>query len=210
MVFFEPKNPALSLFFDLRDCLRSHGDDRWEAVEVGLVEREGLLGSVHLLGKQLGSARCFMQIAGTGIRIEFRKLERVFLQKQESHCRVLHYVQCGRLVLTQFSACNRVHEVEERLARLLLMIEDRLGQPDLSLTQDFWAKCSDRRFTVTVVAATLQRGGLIEFRRGQVKVLDRERLETVACECYAKTRTLFQNLYADRFAPSRQTVRWST
>lgn len=174
-----------------------------QAVEVGLFGREGLPGSVHLLGKQLGSARCFMQVAGTGMRIEFRKLERAFMENQGLHRRVLQHVQYDCLVLSQLSACNRVHELEERLARWLLMVEDRPGRPDLPLTQEFLGQMlGTRRSTVTVVAGTLQRSGFIEYRRGQVKILDRDGLENVACGCYPMTRKFFRNLYAEGLAPS--------
>lgn len=176
-----------------------------EAVEVGLLGREGLPGSIHLLGAQLGSARCFMQIDGTGMRIEFRKFEQAFRENPVLHRRVLQQVQYEALILSQLSACNRVHEVEERLARWLLMVEDRLGLPDLPLTQEFLGEMlGARRSTVTVVAGTLQRSGLIEYRRGHVRILHRDRLEDVACECYPVTRKLFRNLYRDPAASPQQ------
>jgi CRP-like cAMP-binding protein len=173
-----------------------------EVVEVGLLGREGLPGSIYLLGAQLGSTRCFMQVGGSGMRIEFRKFEQAFMENPELHRRVLQHVQYESFTLSQLSACNGVHEMEERLSRWLLMAEDRLGQPDLPLTQEFLGEMlGARRSTVTVVAGTLQRSGLIEYHRGRVKILDREGLEDVACECYPTTRKLFQNLYKDRVAP---------
>jgi CRP-like cAMP-binding protein len=169
-----------------------------EAVEVGLVGREGIAGSIHLLGRQVGSARCFMQVGGSGMRMAFSKFEKSFTEGVGLHRRVLQYVQYESLILSQLAACNRVHEVEERLARWLLMVEDRHGQSALPLTQEFLGEMlGARRSTVTVVAGTLQRSGLIEYHRGHIKILDRDRLEDVACECYPITRRLFQNLYQD-------------
>jgi CRP-like cAMP-binding protein len=174
------------------------------AVEVGLVGREGIPGSVYLLGAQLGSARCFMQIGGSAMRMEFRRFEQAFLQIPELHRRVLQFVQYESLILGQLSACNRVHEVEERLARWLLMVEDRYGLSELPLTQEFLSEMlGTRRSTVTVVAGTLQRGGLIEYYRGHIKILDRDRLEDAGCECYPTTRKLFENLYREAPSPSR-------
>ena len=84
------------------------------------------------------------------------------------------------------------------------MVEDRLGQPELPLTQEFLGQMlGARRSSVTLVAGALQRSGLIEYRRGHVKVLDRLALEDAACECYPMTRKLFQNLYKDGMTPSR-------
>ena len=175
-----------------------------EEVEVGLLGREGLPGSIHLLGPQTGSARCFMQVAGSGMRMGFQKFQKAFMEIPELHRLVLRHVQYDVLILAQLAACNRVHEVEERLARWLLMVEDRLGQPDLALTQEFLGQMlGARRSSVTVVAGILQRSGLIEYHRGHVKILDRIALEDAACECYPMTRKLFQNLYKDGVAPSR-------
>ena len=168
-----------------------------DAVEVGLIGHEGVSASIHLLGKQQGSSRCFMQVAGTALRMEFPAFQQKFAQLPGLHERVLQYVQYDNLVLSQLSACNRVHEVEDRLARWLLMVSDRLGKSELHLTQEFLAQMlGTRRSTVTVTAGALQRSGLIEYRRGEVKILDRESLENVACECYAFTRKVLRNLYA--------------
>lgn len=167
-----------------------------EALEVGLVGREGFAGGVHLLGPELGSSRCFMQIAGTALRMDFRRFGCAFQHQPGLRHRVLQYVQYETYILNQLSACNRVHELEERLARWLLMVADRLGSSDIPLTQEFLGQMlGTRRSTVTVAAGILQRSGLIEYRRGHVKILDRQALEGAACECYAITRRLFHNLF---------------
>ncbi|MFN2974924.1 Crp/Fnr family transcriptional regulator [Terriglobus aquaticus] len=182
-----------------------------EGVEVGLLGREGLLGSLQLLGPHRGSARCFMQIGGSGLRMDFRKFQKAFLENPDLHRLVLQHVQYDGLNLGQLAACNRVHEIEERLARWLLMVEDRLGEPDLPLTQEFLGQMlGAQRSTVTLVAGTLQRDGLIEYHRGHVKIVDRPALENAACECYSITRKLFQNLYqGERGAVPRDGLRTS-
>jgi Mn-dependent DtxR family transcriptional regulator len=85
----------------------------------------------------------------------------------------------------QSTACNAVHSVEQRLARWLLLAEDRVGKSDFPLTQEFVAiMLGTTRPTVTVVAGTLQRAGLIKYHRGHVTILDRHKLESASCECY--------------------------
>jgi CRP-like cAMP-binding protein len=85
----------------------------------------------------------------------------------------------------QIAACNRLHEVEERLARWLLMSQDLLGSNELPLTQDLLGQMlGTRRSSVSLAAGTLHRAGLISYRRGKVTVLDKERLEDAGCECY--------------------------
>jgi CRP-like cAMP-binding protein len=95
------------------------------------------------------------------------------------------FSQVMTLQATQLAACNRLHEVEERLARWLLMSADRIGSNSLPLTQEFLAQMlGTRRSSVTVSAGILQKAGLIAQNRGGVKIVNRRRLEEAACECY--------------------------
>ncbi len=174
-----------------------------EAVEVGMVGREGMLGAIYLLGPHTGPTRCFMQIEGAGLRMSFRRFQQEFETRTALRRCVLEHVQQQTLILEQLSACNRLHEVEERLARWLLMVADRVGDSYLGLTQEFLSQMlGARRSTVTIVAGALQRSGLIEYRRGKVHILDRENLENAACECYGVTRRLFNSLYNEAPANS--------
>ncbi len=169
-----------------------------DAAEVGLVGQEGIPEGLHLLGPGRVQTSCFMQIAGTGLRMRYSEFERLFQRDAVIRRAVLGFVQYQHLVLAQVAACNRLHEVEERLARWLLMVSDRLGASDLPLTQEFLAQMlGARRSTVTLVAGSLQRSGLIEYRRGEVSILDREALESTACECYPVTRDALQRLSND-------------
>jgi CRP-like cAMP-binding protein len=151
--------------------------------------------ALHLLGPALIQTNCFMQIAGTGLRMRFKDFEQLFQRDEAVRRPVLRYVQFQNLVLSQIAACNRLHEVEERLARWLLMVSDRIGDSELRLTQEFLSQMlGARRSTVTLVAGTLQRGGLIEYSRGDVKILDRDKLESAACECYRITQDALKRL----------------
>src|SRR5258708_37861214 len=101
------------------------------------------------------------------------------------------YAQALIGFIMQSTACNAVHSVEQRLARWLLMAEDRMESDDFPLTQEFAAMMlGTTRPTVSLVAATLQKAGLITYHRGHVKVLDREKLEDASCECYRAATTL--------------------
>ncbi len=174
-----------------------------EAAEVGLVGFEGVPESLQLLGPALMQTNCFMQIGGTGLRMRFKDFERLFQQDEAIRRAVLRFVQFQNLVLSQIAACNRLHEVEERLARWLLMVSDRIGSPELHLTQEFLSQMlGARRSTVTLVAGALQRSGLIEYTRGEVKILDRDGLQSAACECYLVTRDALQRLNQPAMPPT--------
>jgi CRP-like cAMP-binding protein len=96
--------------------------------------------------------------------------------------------------LAQIAACNRLHEVDERLARWLLMSHDRIGSDALPLTQEFLAQMLGiRRASVSVAASILQRAGLIKYARGRVTIVDRSGLEEAACECYEAIRQQLEN-----------------
>lgn len=167
-----------------------------EAAEVSMIGREGVVGDLNLLGPQVGGSRCMMQLAGTGLRIEKKEFQRRFDADELLRRRVLRHVHYQTNVLAQVSACNRLHEAEERLARWLLMVADRTGDPEMALTQEFLAEMiGTRRSTVTLIAGTLQRAGMIEYTWGRIRIVDRPRLEDTACECNKVVRKLYHHLY---------------
>lgn len=161
------------------------------SVETGLWTRDGLAECMHIAGSDRVPTRCFMQIAGTALRMPFADLLREFETVESLRASILQSIQNQALILSQLVACNRLHEVEERLARWILMLQDRLQENVLAITQEFLAEMlGSRRTTVTMAAGALQRIGLIEYQRGRVHILDRERLESAACECYPVIRKL--------------------
>jgi CRP-like cAMP-binding protein len=164
--------------------------------EVGLIGREGAVGSFHLLGPAKVATSCFIQLEATSLRIPFPALVHAFRSNEEIRDRILEFVQEQAVSLSQLAGCNRLHESEERLARWLLMAQDRTGTDVLDFTQEFLGMMlGARRTTVTVIAGVLQRSGLIEYRRGKVTILDRESLEAAACDCYQLTKQLYSGLY---------------
>lgn len=168
-----------------------------ESVEVIMIGREGLVGSPELIGPGVPHTQCFIQSEATAMRIALPDLRRAFRESEEIRGRVLEFLQAQVFCLSQIAACHRLHSAEERLARWLLMVRDRLGSDMLVLTQEFLAQMlGSRRSTVNLVAGTLQRSGLIEYSRGRVRILDGERLESVACGCYQVMKNINRKLYS--------------
>jgi len=164
--------------------------------EVGVVGVEGLIGGVHLMGPAKVSTNSFMQLSGAGLKIPFPELKKAFMESEEIRSRILEFNQEQSLTVSQIAGCNRLHEAEERLARWMLMANDRTQMNPLNFTQEFLGMMlGARRTTVTLVAGILQKAGLIEFTRGRVMIVDREKLTAAACDCYPIARDLFVNLY---------------
>ena len=167
------------------------------SVETGMWAREGLVECMHLAGSDRIPSRCFMQMGGSALRMSFADLERDVENLEPLRAAIHRSIQTQALILGQLVACNRLHEVEERLARWLLMLQDRTPGDEILITQEFLAEMlGSRRTTVTLAAGALQRIGLIEYQRGRVHILDRNRLESAACECYPVIRKLSNGLIA--------------
>lgn len=157
-----------------------------KSVEVGLCGSEGFVGIPLTVGFSTAPTRVIIQVAGSGFRVSAKNLA-LALRECPKLARGL---QRAALELTlqssQVAACNRLHGVDARLARWLLMSQDRLGGELIPLTQEFLAHMlGTRRASVTVAAGMLQRAGLITYTRGSVKIQNRAQLEEAACECYA-------------------------
>jgi CRP-like cAMP-binding protein len=196
VLFEADASPASAYFVTSGLASVVSGMEDGAAVEVGMHGREGVAGAFQVLGPTASPMRCFMQIEGTGLRIAMGDLRAAFRSSEEIREKLLENVQKESMILGQIAACNRLHEAEERLARWLLMVQDRTQSDMLDLTQEFLAEMlGSRRATVTVVAGTLQRSGLIEYHRGRVKILDREGLESAACDCYRVVRDLRGDVY---------------
>jgi CRP-like cAMP-binding protein len=156
-----------------------------KSVEVGLVGKEGVVGLPLLVGFRTAATRAISQIDATAFRVDGEALI-AFLRKFPMLERSLQqYSLTFTMEITQIAACNRLHDVEERLARWLLMCADRVKSTELPLTQEFLAQMlGTRRSSVTVAAGILQKAAMIAYNRGDVKIIDRPKLEAAACECY--------------------------
>ncbi|HEY1527471.1 MAG TPA: Crp/Fnr family transcriptional regulator [Candidatus Angelobacter sp.] len=155
------------------------------SVEVGVVGREGLVGLPVLFGTGQIPTHTFMQISGSGFRIKSQHLKAEFDRPGKLRDNCGRYFQSHLVQVSSTAACNRVHNIEERLARWLLLCQDRTTLSRLPLTHEFLAQMlGTGRATVSLAAEILQRAKLIEYSRGKVDVLDRKGLEAAACECY--------------------------
>jgi CRP-like cAMP-binding protein len=157
-----------------------------KSIEVGLTGKEGFVGIPLLVGMKQSPTRIVMQVSGSGFRIKPNDLMELLGVCPTLKNSLLRYSQELAIQTSQVAACNRVHEVDQRLARWLLMSQDRLGGDIVPLTQEFLAHMlGTRRASVTVAASRLQAAGLIHYKRGRVQVVDREKLEAACCECYS-------------------------
>jgi CRP-like cAMP-binding protein len=156
-----------------------------KSVEVGLIGKEGFSGTPLVAGFRTSHTRTVIQGDATAFRVDADVLRAALPKSPVLERQLNRYGQLLAVQVTQIAACNRLHEVNERLARWLLMTQDRIGSHDLPLTQEFLAQMlGTRRSSVTVSAGTLQKAGLITYSRGNVSILERSRLEEASCDCY--------------------------
>ena len=185
-VLHEPAEPIKFGYFmnsGLASILSVMEDGK--SVEVGLTGKEGFVGCPLIVGLRTAPTRAVIQIEGSAFRIRAADLRQGLRRCPTLENRIQRFVQIMAMQGSQVAACNRLHEVSERLARWLLMSQDRVNSDTVSLTQEFLAHMlGTRRSSVTVAAGTLQKAGLITYTRGSVKIKNRAGLLTAACECY--------------------------
>jgi CRP-like cAMP-binding protein len=156
-----------------------------KTVEVGLIGKEGFVGLPLIAGFRSSSLRSNVQIEGTAFRIAADALSDSLVRCPKLTLRLHQFSQVMTMQVAQIAACNRLHEVEERLARWLLMCADRAGDHRLPLTQELLGQMlGARRASVTIATGVLQKAGFINYRRGEVKILNKRKLEETSCECY--------------------------
>ena len=168
------------------------------SAEIGLWGSEGVVPCFHLLGGMpQAPSRCIVQMEVKALRIPFPDMRREVDRSEPFRKLLLRCAQRRSMILSQIAACNRLHGAEERLARWLSTAHDLTGTSSISLSQGFLADIlGSRRTTVTLAAGTLRRRKLISYKRGQIQILDLEKLRAAACECYETVRGLFENFYA--------------
>jgi CRP-like cAMP-binding protein len=156
------------------------------SVEVGIVGKEGMVGMSLTGGMRQGAFRAIMQIAGIGARVRADVFLEVLLVAPHLRAELSRFSLMHGMQVAQLAACNRLHEVEQRLIRWLLMCQDRVESQKLPLTHEFLAQMLGAgRPSVSLATAVLENAGLIENLRGTVKILDRKSLEQIVCECYS-------------------------
>jgi CRP-like cAMP-binding protein len=164
-------------------------------VETAISGKEGIVGFSVLLGTKSMPTRTFIQIAGEGYKIKVKRLLEEFGNSPTLRKNINFYIQASLMQTAQTAACNRLHDIAERLARWLLMCHDRMESDSFYITHEFLGHMlGTPRSTVTLAAGILQRAGLVSYSRGKVNIRDRHGLEKVSCECYSTLRKQFEEL----------------
>jgi CRP-like cAMP-binding protein len=166
-----------------------------QSVEVGLVGREGMAGISLISGLIDSPYRAIVQIANGGWRMEADTFKEEFNKGGAFHDLILRYQHGLMMQIANTAVCNRLHPVEQRLARWLLMTQDRVQANELYLTHEFIATMLGvGRVPVTLAAGMLQKAGLIQYSRGEITISNRAGLELVACECYLLSKAEFDKV----------------
>jgi CRP-like cAMP-binding protein len=192
----EDGQTATDVYF-LEDGVASHvvTTQDGKMVEASIIGRCGMVGIPVLLGTNSMPGRTFVQIPGSGFRLSAEIVHREFDCPGEFRRRLLRYLQARMIQTSQSAACNRLHDVDQRLARWLLLCRDRMDSDRLPLTHEFLSQMLGApRTTVTLAAGDLQKAGLIESSRGTILIVNRKGLEDVACECYEVIRAEYARL----------------
>ena len=165
-------------------------------VEVATIGREGAIGVAAVLDNpRVTSAVIVQGESETCYRMRAGTFRREIDRRGAFHELMAQYAQALFGFVAQSTVCNAVHSVEQRLARWLLMARDRMGRDDFPLTQEFVAMMlGASRPTVSIVAGTLQKAGLITYHRGHVTILDGRKLEAASCECYRAVTNLLRGV----------------
>jgi CRP-like cAMP-binding protein len=153
-------------------------------VEVGVVGSEGYVGAGLAIGLSRSSVREIVQIAGDGFKMMGNALERILRSAPQLQIILNRHSGLQGMQVAQTAACNRLHDIQQRLARWLLMTRDRVSLAVLPITHDFIATMMGTDRSTVSLAAVLQKNGIIEYVRGAVKIVNRRRLEKSAYECY--------------------------
>jgi CRP-like cAMP-binding protein len=157
-----------------------------KTVEAGIVGNEGVIGIPAIVGLPRSPLQEITQISSNGVRVPTTALQEIISTAPQLRRRLELYAVILGLQLAQTAACNRLHGVEQRLARWLLMARDRVESAALPITHDFLATMlGTDRPSVSLAAGVLQKNGIIEYNRGSVRILNRDELRRVACECYS-------------------------
>ena len=193
-----PGNPIEHLFFveeGMASMTTTFNDG--SQVEVGMFGYASVIGVSALMGAKRSLNRIYTQIEGSGFSCTVETARKEFRRGGIFHELMLRYVQAQLLQAAQSAACNAKHNMEQRLARWLLLCSDRVHTETLNLSHEFLADMlGSTRPTVSIAAGSLKEEGLIDYNRGVIRILDAKRLEERACECYQVIKNYLDNYAA--------------
>lgn len=194
---YEPNQRITNLYFPL-SCVFSMiirmSDGR--TAEAGIIGSREIVGVNAFLGGKISQATYIVQVPGDALEIDVNIMIEEFNRNEQMRDIMLRYVQVFIAQISQTAACNSLHPVEQRLARWLLEVQDRIQQKNLRLTQEFIADMlGTRRSGVTQTAQKLQARELIRYHRGNIEILDLPKLEASSCECFRTIKQQYDRLF---------------
>ena len=165
------------------------------SLEVSLIGSEGISAVFSLLGSAPPISRCVMQMQGSGYKLHFELLRSLFLSYDELRDAILNFAQQQSFLANQLAVCSALHNVDQRLARWLLMAQDRVGSDHIRMTHDSLARLLGvHRPSITLSIAESSQSGFIKAGSNLITILMREGLEATACDCYPVTRLLLESI----------------
>ncbi|MBR2515577.1 MAG: Crp/Fnr family transcriptional regulator [Halomonas sp.] len=195
-VLFQPADTVSHVYFPIDSFISLiaiiDADNR---LEVAMAGKEGMLGTSIVLGVDEAPLLALVQGTGTALRINATRFQQLLKKSPVLYQRLNSYIYVVMNQLAKTAACNHYHRIEARLARWLLMTQDRASSDQLQLTHDFLAMMLGvRRAGITVAAIALQSRGLIRYHRGEITVIDRPGLIEASCECYIEDCALYTRI----------------
>lgn len=199
-VLYDPGAPLDSVYFPstcVVSCLYTMHDGA--TAEIALVGNDGVVGVTSFLGGGAPPHRAIAQIGGDAVKVPARFIKAEFARNGSLQHVLLRYTQALITQISQTAVCNRLHSVEQRLCRWLLLCHNRVNGAEIRMTQEYIANMlGGRRESVTVAAGHLQDLGLIRYSRGNITIVDRKGLELIVCECYQTVEDEYNRLLAEK------------
>ena len=200
-VLYRAEDPQEWIYFPAKGTLISllAVSDDGTSVEIAITGREGMLGIAGILGARHSNHESLVQNAGEALRSRVEEVRELMERDAAFRELILRYIHLVFAHVAQTALCNRLHSVEERLARWMLSTEDRVESPEFYMTHELLAKMlGTRRTSVSLTAAMLQKAGTLRYSRGHMTILNRKALENTACGCYEVMRAEMQALHGKR------------
>lgn len=192
-VIYQIEQPITNVYFPTGAVVSIVGYTlEGHSAEIGVIGNEGVVGIDAIFGGAMSPYENAVQLADGMLQIKSARLAEEFNRCGSLHAAILRFARHFIAQVSQTAVCNRLHPLEQRLARWILMCDDRSVSDELGLTQEFLATMAGAtRATVTLAAIKLKSEGFIRYHRGKIAIVDREKLENFTCECYAVIRNAY-------------------